>query len=137
MQLINLLIISEKLKVLAASNEAIRVVLVRKNKQVRQLEGTIIQLNAETTSQKSKIEKLEESIISGTADANAIREEREEEESGQDAALELPPHDSPAVQSTMDESVDLDSDDMTTPAPDDFNERVMIDGSTNTEIEVW
>lgn len=122
---------------LAASNEAIRVVLVRKNKQIRQLEGTIIQLNAEAGSYKSKIEMLEESILSGTADADAIREEREEEEDiCQDPELEPPPHGSPALQSSLDESVYLDSDGMTTPGPHDVDERIMIDGSTNTDIEV-
>ena len=127
--------ISVKLEALAASNEAIRVVLVRKNKQIRQLEGTIIQLNATANSQTTKIGKLEEAIISGTANAETIKEERVEQKPPE--IEELPPPPSPDIDivdsSHITESIDLDSDGMSTPAPDEI---ILIDGATNTEIEV-
>ena len=131
----NLYDISVKLEALAASNEAIRVVLVRKNKQIRQLEGTIIQLNATANSMTTKIGKLEEAIISGTANAETIKEERVEQKPPE--IEELPPPPSPDIDivdsSHITESIDLDSDGMSTPAPDEI---ILIDGATNTEIEV-
>ncbi|XP_063673817.1 uncharacterized protein LOC134811041 [Bolinopsis microptera] len=124
-----------KLQALAASNEAIRVVLVRKNKQIRQLEGTIIQLNATANSQKTKIVELEEAIISGTANAETIREERVEQKPL--VIDELPPPPSPDIDivdsSHITESIDLDSEGMSTPTS---NEIILIDGATNTEIEM-
>ena len=127
---------------MASSNEAIRVVLVRKNKQIRQLEGTILQLNAETNSQKAKIEELKEAIVSGTADVDAIKEEIEEQRptssnSNYDDMLPPIPDAVDTDQSiAFDDSIALDSDEMNTPAPTDFIQRIMIDGATNTEIEV-
>lgn len=135
--------VEAKLQNLASSNEAIRVVLVRKNKQIRQLDGTIILLNTEMRSLKQKIAELQDAIVAGTTDVEAIKQEAEEREA--------------VVKTPLDPQLDLPDQGTSTPLPleassvitqsltehDSIADSAMfnfdvanVDASTNTEVEV-
>ena len=128
------------MQAMAASNEAVRVVLVRKNKQIRRLDGTIILQLTEIRSLKQKIAELQDSIVAGTTDVEAIKGEAEvreatkgpspESQLSEQAATPLLPSESSLISQSI-----IGVESIADSAVINFDV-ITVDVSTNTEIEV-
>lgn len=123
--------VEEKLAKLASSNEAVKVCLVRKNKQIRQLEGTIIQYQAEVKAQKQKITELQEDIVSGTADIESIKQQQGERVTTPDQQSSPSTPTIPNVERQSPPQLE----DSAASSPDNTPEDVVtIDRATNTHV---